>query len=251
MGGENLTERWVFWIWNIQQSRLKRVVFIIIRLTLLILGYHFRSRGKEEIGWSHYFGFAEFDHKTIASFEDGYQERPDQCFTIMDRYVIHHYCMRHLVHNAYNGDCCIWKIIYYSRIFVYKWLEHLDLDLKGVSSLTSLHYLWRSLGLFSLPYAQKWSIIIIIITTNNNWMDLIWLYRCENAWLSHWNCVDNNKGKKTLKYTSKELVIASHVTFDIKIFHCFTNIVMVGWGFLCFGKLMVYWSFVCFQSFMR
>ena len=28
--------------------------------------------------------------------------------------------------------------------------------LKGVSSLTSLHYLWRSPGPFSLPCAQKW-----------------------------------------------------------------------------------------------
>ena len=29
--------------------------------------------------------------------------------------------------------------------------------LKVVSSLTSLHSLWKSLGPFSLPYAQKWS----------------------------------------------------------------------------------------------
>ena len=28
--------------------------------------------------------------------------------------------------------------------------------LKGVSSLTSLHYLWRSLGPFSLPCVQNW-----------------------------------------------------------------------------------------------
>jgi len=35
--------------------------------------------------------------------------------------------------------------------------------LKGVSSLTLLHYLWRSLDPFSLPCAQKWPRIIIII----------------------------------------------------------------------------------------
>ena len=29
--------------------------------------------------------------------------------------------------------------------------------LKGVSSLSSLHYLWRSLGPFSLPCALKWA----------------------------------------------------------------------------------------------
>ena len=43
--------------------------------------------------------------------------------------------------------------------------------LKGVSSLTSLNYLWRSLGPFSLPCAQssrKTSIVIIISIKRNN-----------------------------------------------------------------------------------
>jgi len=39
--------------------------------------------------------------------------------------------------------------------------------LKVVSSLTSLHYLWWSLGPFSLPCAQKWP-----YNTNHHIMDL-------------------------------------------------------------------------------
>jgi len=44
-----------------------------------------------------------------------------------------------------------WTIDHYHRVRISAWAY-----LKVVSSLTSFHYLWRLLGPFSLPCAQKW-----------------------------------------------------------------------------------------------
>jgi len=74
----------------------------------------------------------------------------------------------------------IWSQITTTRVRIVAWAY-----LKGVSSLISLHYLWRSLGALSLPYAVKhqlssyigWEDIII------SWQSVIFhSYIGRNQW---------------------------------------------------------------------
>ena len=61
-----------------------------------------------------------------------------------------------LTHSVYYGHLrglavACWTTDHYHRVQIPVWAY-----LKVVSSYTSSHYLWKSLGPFNLPYAQKW-----------------------------------------------------------------------------------------------
>jgi len=66
-----------------------------------------------------------------------------------------HYLMLFACHDTRAPPWSNWwhvgSQITTTRVWISLWTY-----LKGVSSLTSLHYLWRSLNPFSLSYAQKW-----------------------------------------------------------------------------------------------
>jgi len=105
------------------------------------------------------------------------------CVSIKGKFISHLILYINQIHAISDIVCQMCYLFYYtinllSNIVTTTWLRTSAWGyLKGVSSLTSLHYLWRSLGPFSLSCAQKWpvkSIITIIIRNQDLTTYLVW-----------------------------------------------------------------------------